>query len=135
MKKNIVMLTIMAIMMAVSSTALAKTPVTVEGTFEGAMCAFYGNACPMEPTEAHIALEPDFVLRTKGGENHYVVNLDRSTKVRYVKDKVRISGKVNAEGTLFAERLDVYKGSKYVKVWDLVQQEAERKRFIESGGN
>lgn len=43
-----------------SGSAFAKMN-SVEGTITGANCAVYNKMCPVE-NEAHLALEPDFVL-------------------------------------------------------------------------
>jgi hypothetical protein len=132
MKKNLIILTIMVFTLA-ASVAMAKTSaVTIEGSFNGALCAFYEKQCPAELTDAHIAIERDFLLRDAKGKDYVVVNLPRSTKVRHLNEKIKISGKINDRGSIFADRLDIYKNDGFVTVWNLKDQLAEREHELRS---
>jgi hypothetical protein len=104
MKKNIVILTIMAIMMA-AATTMATNTATIEGTFKGALFSYLGKEQPTKLTKAQIAIEPDFVLHDGTGKDHFVANLPRSTKARYLNQQVRVSGAFDEEGIVPLDKL------------------------------
>jgi len=129
MKKMIALLAITTIMLA-AATALADDVVTVNGAFKGALYSYLGKAHPVRLTKAQIALEPDFVLCDDNGKDYFVTNLSRSKKVSCINERVRVSGKIDEEGTLCANCLEVYRGDTFVKIWDLDQEIQERKAFL-----
>lgn len=105
-------------------SAIAKD-VVVEGTFQGANCMFFSKHCPADMPSAHVALEPDFVLVTAAGESIYIPNLDKSIKVSYLHDSVRVKG-TRSKDTVKADTLEVKKDGKYKQVWSLEEEKKER---------
>ncbi|GAB6905082.1 exported hypothetical protein [Desulfosarcina cetonica] len=129
MRKTITLMVTATIILA-AATALAENVITVNGTFKGALYSYLGKKHPAMLTKAQIALEPDFVLCDESGKDYFVANLPRLKKVSCVNELVRVSGKLDEDGTLCAECLEVYRNDKYVKVWDLDQEIAERKALL-----
>jgi hypothetical protein len=119
MRKQILISVFIAFFAIMTSAAMAET---FNGTFTGAVCTFYGKTCPT--SEGHIALEKNFVLNTADGKTYFVLNVDRSLKVRHINDKIRIIGKVKKD-LIVAERVEVNKGGKYMKVWTMDEEVKE----------
>ena len=130
MKKQILISVFIAFFAFMTSAAMAET---FNGTFSGAFCTFYSNTCLV--SEGHIALEKDFVLNTADGKTYFVLNVDRSLKVRHRNDKIRIIGKVKND-LIIAERVQVNKGGKYMTVWNMDAEVKEMNNWYNkfSGG-
>jgi hypothetical protein len=117
---------VLAIALALSLSLIVPKPAkagqfgTYEGTIQGASCVHYKKKCP--GTEAHIAIENDFVLLLPNGEHYFLPNLNRAIKARYVAKPVRISGEVEDHG-IWVNRLEVRKGNKYRGVWSWKEQQ------------
>jgi uncharacterized protein YaiI (UPF0178 family) len=82
--------------------------------------------CPTNPNDAHNALEPDFVLTQTTGKYYYIVNMDRETKLKYLGDDIRITGKIKGGDSLYASTLEVKKDGAYKTVWSYDQILKER---------
>lgn len=126
---NFVKNTIMTIALTIiPATLFAATPITIEGTFQGAHCVFYNEMEPDKITEGHIATEPDFVFVYEKGEPLFVSNLAKDLKKKFLNSPVKISGKKKGD-SLRAEILEVKKDGEYKKVWSLEKEEAEKRRM------
>ena len=119
MRKQILISVFIAFFTIMTSAAMAET---FNGTFSGAFCTFYSNTCSV--SEGHIALEKDFVLNTTDGKTYFVLNVDRSLKVRYINDKIRVIGKIKND-LIIAESVQVNKGGKYMTVWTMDEEVKE----------
>ncbi|RJP82442.1 MAG: hypothetical protein C4522_03060 [Desulfobacteraceae bacterium] len=112
-------LTVIALFIVLTATPLMAASTTFEGKFNGANCMFYLNECPMDMPDAHIAMEPDFVLTQPDKSYMYITNIDRAIKAKYLHQNVRVQGKQVNKNAIKAESLDVQKDGKYVTVWTL----------------
>ena len=120
--------TLLTIALVITSVAaFAATPITIEGSFQGANCIFYNKTCPANMTDGHIAIEPDFVFVDKKGGYTFIPNLDRGLKIKYLHKNVKITGNKTGD-SIRAEVVEVKKHNQYKEVWTLATQEAERER-------
>lgn len=119
---------IAAALTIIPATLFAATPITLEGSFEGAGCMLYNKTCPADMSDGHIALEADFVFVLANGEYVFVPNLDRGLKIKYLHAKLKLIGKKNGDAVR-AEVVEMNKKGTFKKVWSLEEQEEERRRM------
>ena len=118
---------------AIAGSSDAKT-VTIEGRFAGANCMFFNKVCPDNMPDAHIAIEPDFVVVEPGGKYFYILNIDRGVKARYFHQDVQVTGTLKDKTTMKADTLEVKKDGKYVQVWNWEDVVRERLSYINGPG-
>ncbi len=124
--KTLFKATLLTIVLAIAPVvAFAATPITLEGSFQGANCIFYNKACPTNMTDGHIAIEPDFIFVDKSGAYAFIPNLDRGLKIKYLHKNVKIIGDKTGD-SIRAKVVEVQKHNQYKEVWTLAAQEAER---------
>jgi len=136
---RIVLILIIAIMIILPSGVHAAKKKTIEGRMQGLNCVIHGHVCPVDGIDPHIVYEPDFVLHLVGTEHYLLLNVPHVVKVRYVGDKIRVTGDVNQKyRTMKVEKLEVKRSGKYEMVWSprLQDQHWERwkKEFYEGSG-
>jgi hypothetical protein len=127
---------ILAFAMPAPTPALASQYQPFEGIIQGANCVMSKYPCPKSPSDAHIAMEHDFVLLMPDGEHYFLLNLDRAIKAKYVTLPVRVLGKKQGQG-IWVHTFEVKKGGKYKQVWSFEEQERLRReeQEIYRGGN
>ena len=111
---------IFIVSLIIPATIFAGQRVSYEGTLQGASCVHYQKKCPED--DAHIAIEHDFVLLLPNGKHYFLSNLNRAIKARYVAKPVQISGDLQ-DHSIWVDRLDVKKGTKYTNVWSWEKQQ------------
>ena len=116
-EKSVLVLVLALLLFALPSSVMAKM-VIVEGEIQGAMCTVYGQKCPTSNVDAHIALEPDFILLTAGGKYYFMPNLDMGIKAKWLGKGVRVMGESDGQ-TILVDRVESKTG---YKIWDLDDQ-------------
>jgi len=98
-----------------------------KGQVVGHSCAHQAKLCPIEGLEAHLAMEPDFVLVDEAdGTYVYLHNLPRDSKVRHALKSVTIIGDLDENhNAVSVDELIV--DDKVVWSWD--DQAAEGRPF------
>ena len=84
------------------------------------------TACPESPSDAHIAMEHDFVLLMPDGDHYFLLNLDRAIKAKYVTLPVRVTGRIQGHG-IWVHTLEVQTNGQYKQVWSFEEQERLRR--------
>ena len=127
---------ILAFAILAPAPALAVKYKPLIGIIQGANCIMNNTPCPKSPSDAHIAMEHDFVLLLPNGEHYFLMNLDRAIKAKYVTMPVRVLGKIQGQG-IWVHTFEVKKGGKYKQVWSFEEQERLRRQEeqIYRGGN
>ena len=96
------------------------------GKINGHGCAHAGMTCPVDRLDPHIALEPDFVLQQPDGDYLFLVNVPRSTKLRYVLEDVKVTGDLNKKyNSVTVDEFMVQRDGRYKTIWSQKAQEAE----------
>lgn len=93
---------------------------TFNGSIQGANCVAIGTVCPVDASDAFVALEREFVLLVKKGEYYFMPNLERSVKVKYLGKPVRIKGDLTGK-TLLVSEIATKSGGSYKTVWSWEQ--------------
>lgn len=102
---------------------------TYTGSIQGANCVVNKTTCPTDASDAHIALENDFLFVQSNGKYFFLPNIDRAVKIKHLGDNVRITGDLKGE-RLLVSKIAVKDGGSYKTVWDWKTIARE----IESGG-
>ena len=80
----------------VFSVPLLVNAAEFTGQVVGHSCAHHAKLCPLEGLEAHLAMEPDFVLYDESdGTYVYLHNLPRDSKVRHALKNVTVIGELD----------------------------------------
>jgi len=80
----------------VLSVPLLVNAAEFTGQVVGHSCAHIAKLCPLEGLEAHLAMEPDFVLYDEtDGTYVYLHNLPRDSKVRHALKHVTVIGELD----------------------------------------
>jgi len=104
---------------AVLAIPLLVSAAEFKGQVVGHSCANEKGLCPLEGLEAHLAMEPDFVLMDTDGTYVYLHNLPKSTKVRHALKYVTVIGEYDEHSkAISVEELIVDEKS----VWSWQQQ-------------
>lgn len=91
---------------------------TFSGKLNGHGCAHGGHTCPADKLDPHLQYEPDFVLQKSDGTYYFLRNVPRDTKVRYVLEEVKASGKLNPKyNSIVVDEFMVKNGGNYKTVW------------------
>lgn len=91
---------------------------TFSGKLNGHGCAHGGHTCPTDKLDPHLRFEPDFVLQESDGSYYLLANVPRDTKVRYVLEEVKASGKLDPKyNSIVVDEFMVKKDGKYKTVW------------------
>jgi len=91
---------IKSLVMFLLSAALVMPVLVSAAEFKGQVvghsCAHHAELCPLKGLEAHLAMEPDFVLVDEtDGTYVYLHNLPRDSKVRHALKHVTVIGELD----------------------------------------
>lgn len=120
--------------------ALLALPLTgfagqVTGIINGYNCTKADKTCPTDRTDPHLALEPDFVVLTSGGDYYLMPNVPRDSKVRHVLKEVKVTGDIDKQHqAINVDELKVKRDGGYETVWSEKWAMEERKRIYEETG-
>ncbi|ROR34231.1 hypothetical protein [Inmirania thermothiophila] len=99
---------------------------TLTGRINGLDCTTRGIQCPVDRLDPHVAVEPDFVL-VVGDRWFFMPNVDRSTKVRHVLERVQVVGERHPRyNSIQVEEIRVERDGRWHKIWS--QEDVERER-------
>ncbi|MBW2624353.1 MAG: hypothetical protein JRD68_15700 [Deltaproteobacteria bacterium] len=113
-------LTVMAIIFALSIFAGSASAATVEGSVQGLLCVTLGKVCPVGFEDPMIAAENVFVILTVSGKYYFVPNLDRGIMARHLNEKVKVEGPMSSQfDAITADKLYTLRDDGFWnKVWD-----------------
>ena len=131
MRKSLFLIAFMLVLLPVFVGAA-----TVEGTIQGLNCILNEKLCPVGQEDAVISQEEFFVVYTKTQNYYFVPNLDRAVLARHINTIVRVSGNLDKKHrAIQADKLEVLRKKKWVKVWTPKMEEEIQKYIYTPGYN
>ena len=134
MKRNIIrnMLGIIILILFIPMISSASEIVT--GKIVGINSLTNGKEAPIDADDPHVALEPDFVIRTSEGDHYLIPLIPRVLKVRYLYQTVKVTGDINKEyKSITVDKLQVKKKEKYKTIWNKKRWEEEQAYLYKLG--
>lgn len=120
MNKNIyinLVIAMASLFLVFAGNSFGKSMTTFEGTIQGANCVIHETTCPINNQDPHVALENEFVLLTTNGEYYFLPNINRSLKVKYVNQDIRVQGEAKGHA-IVVDDLAVKNAGDFQSVWN-----------------